>query len=237
MVGAHRIRDLRAVNTAGASPPPKATQALRSDDGRLVRGRRSRLRLLEAARALFREHGFDRATLRAIAERAGMGTSSIYRHFRSKEELLIADLAERQEDAWHSFRTGEQAGADARTRLRHFFDHQHRLLAADRDFTTIALRALSQPEARVARRVLALQDRSIGLLAEILMQGRARGELAREVDVLEAARALFYSALGTRTAWANAMLTTDACRDAIETNVDLLFRGIGAVARGRSEKS
>ena len=50
---------------------------LRPDDGRLARGRRSRARIREAARALFREHGFDGATLRAIGARAGMGASSI----------------------------------------------------------------------------------------------------------------------------------------------------------------
>ena len=51
---------------------------LRPDDGRLVRGRRSRRRIQRAAGALFRERGFDATTLRAIAARAGMGASSIY---------------------------------------------------------------------------------------------------------------------------------------------------------------
>ena len=62
-----------------AGPPPHPRPSLRPDDGRLARGRRSRARIREAARCLFREAGFDGATLRAIAGRAGMGTSSIYR--------------------------------------------------------------------------------------------------------------------------------------------------------------
>ena len=67
--------------------PPAHRPDLRDDDGRLARGRRSRARIRAAARELFRERGFDGATLRAIAARAGMGASSIYRHVRSKEEL------------------------------------------------------------------------------------------------------------------------------------------------------
>jgi AcrR family transcriptional regulator len=74
---------------------PATAVTLRPDDGRLVRGRASRERILRAARELFREHGFDGATLRAIAGRAGMGASSLYRHIRSKEELLVEDLAVR----------------------------------------------------------------------------------------------------------------------------------------------
>ena len=33
-----------------------------------------------------------------------MGASSIYRHVRSKEELLIQELADLQEEAWTRFR-------------------------------------------------------------------------------------------------------------------------------------
>jgi AcrR family transcriptional regulator len=206
--------------------PARSPARLRPDDGRLVRGRRSRARILAAARTLFAETGFDRATLRAIAARAGMGASSIYRHIRSKEELLIEDLAARQEEAWRGFRAADDHGRPARERVLAFFGEQHRLLSADPDLTTIALRSLTHPEARVARRVLALHDRTIGLLAEILLQGRVRGDLARDADVVLGARALFHAALGARISWANGLLTAESCAAAIASSVDLLFRGL-----------
>ena len=133
-----------------ATPQP-IRPPLRPDDGRLVRGRKSRARILAAARDLFHEHGFDGATLRAIAERAGMGASSIYRHINTKEELLIDDLAARQEEAWRRFRASDDRSGPTRERVLAFFAEQHRLLSEDADFTTIALRALTHPEARVGR--------------------------------------------------------------------------------------
>jgi AcrR family transcriptional regulator len=208
-----------------SAPPQKRT--LRPDDGRLVRGRRSRARILAAARDLFTEHGFDGATLRAIAARAGMGASSIYRHIRSKEELLVDDLAARQEEAWRRFRASDDRARPTRDRVLAFFAEQHRLLSEDADLTTIALRALTHPEARVARRVLALHDRTIGLLVEILQIGRVRGDLARETDLLLAARALFHVALGARIAWANGLVTADGCAAAIASSADLLVQGLG----------
>ena len=86
----------RAVLRPGEAESAPTRRDLRSDDGRLVRGRHSRARILAAARELFEERGFDKATLRAIAERAGMGASSIYRHVRTKHELLILELADLQ---------------------------------------------------------------------------------------------------------------------------------------------
>jgi AcrR family transcriptional regulator len=210
----------------GASP--------RSDDGRLRRGRRSRDRIRAAARELFRERGFDGATLRAIAERAGMGTSSIYRHVQTKEELLVQELADLQEEAWTRFRLLDRRGDSTRKRVHRFFEAQHELLARDPDLTVVALRATTYPAAPVARRVLLLHDRTIGLLAEILMGGRSRGDLDREVDVLAASRALFHGASGARIAWVNGLLTEVGCRKAIEASVDLLFRGLAAAPTERS---
>ncbi len=211
----------------------RSRRPVRPDDGRLVRGRASRERIREAALSLFREHGFDRATLRAIGSRAGMGASSIYRHVRSKEELLIEDLAARQEAAWTAFRTGDDRRQPCRERMLRFLGVQHALLAEEPDLTTIALRATTHPERRVARRVLALSDRTIGLLTEILLSGRVRGEIARDVDVVAAARAMLHLMQGARISWANGLLGADDCARAIETSVELLFRGL-AGARGAS---
>jgi AcrR family transcriptional regulator len=207
----------------GTTPRPAP---LRADDGRLQRGRKSRARIREAARALFRERGFDRATLREIADRAGMGASSIYRHVRTKHELLVLELAELQEEAWTRFRLGDDRSLPTRVRVQRFFELQHALLASDADLTVIALRASTYCDAPVARRALALQDRTVGLLAEILQTGRAR-DLARDVDVLAAARALVHIASGARLAWANALLSESGCQRGIDSAVDLLFRGIG----------
>jgi len=203
---------------------------LRPDDGRLVRGRRSRDRIQLAARELFRECGFDGATLRAIAARAGMGASSIYRHVRTKEELLVHELRVLQERAWKHFRQRDDRKRPTRERVGHFLQIQHRLLAADRDFTSIALRGLTRPDARVASQVLQLQDQTIGLLAEILQVGRMRGDLARGLDVLEAARTLFHITQGARIPWLNGAMSDEACLEAIERDVAMLFRGIGAEA-------
>jgi len=218
---------------AGSRPPEKrARTKLRPDDGRLVRGRRSRARIRRAARELFAERGFDGATLRAIAERAGMGASSIYRHVRSKEELLVAELADLQEEAWTRFRREDDRRAPTAERVRRFLDLQHALLAESPDLTTIALRATTHADSRVARRALVLQDRTIGLLAEILQRGRMSGELARGADLLAASRTLFHLTQGSRIAWANGLQSADACRAAIDDGVAVLFSGLLAPPTG-----
>ena len=56
---------------------------------------RTRAALLDAARDLTREKGFERTTLQDVAARAGMTTGAIYGNFRNRDELFMA-LAVRQ---------------------------------------------------------------------------------------------------------------------------------------------
>jgi AcrR family transcriptional regulator len=51
---------------------------------------RTRAKLLEAARQLIREKGYERTTLQDVADRAGMTSGAIYGNFRNREELFIA---------------------------------------------------------------------------------------------------------------------------------------------------
>ena len=51
---------------------------------------RTRAKLLEAARELIRERGYERATLNAVAERAGMTSGAIYGNFKNRDDLFMA---------------------------------------------------------------------------------------------------------------------------------------------------
>jgi AcrR family transcriptional regulator len=57
---------------------------------RAERRRRSEGLILDAARALFAEQGYERTTIRAVAERAGVDAALVMQHFGSKEGLFAA---------------------------------------------------------------------------------------------------------------------------------------------------
>lgn len=55
-----------------------------------------RAEIVDAALASFAEHGYERASLRDIAGRAGLTHAALLRHFAGKDELLPAALAQRE---------------------------------------------------------------------------------------------------------------------------------------------
>jgi len=66
-----------------------------SDDGTpaaVTKGQRTVARVLDAAEGLFAERGFEGASLREIARRAGIQQPGLYNYFESKQSLYTAVL-------------------------------------------------------------------------------------------------------------------------------------------------
>jgi AcrR family transcriptional regulator len=85
----------------------------------------TRRRLLEAARALFGEHGYDGVTVRMIAAEAGANVALVHRYFGSKAALFGAVLE--GEYVIQSVIAGEGDDAPLPLRLaRHFVRQAHR---------------------------------------------------------------------------------------------------------------
>lgn len=58
-------------------------------DGRHLRSQQTRQRLLEAARQIFLEEGFQKTTISQIIKRANTGYGTAYVHFNGKDDFLI----------------------------------------------------------------------------------------------------------------------------------------------------
>jgi AcrR family transcriptional regulator len=83
--------------------------------------RDARQRILEATAELVTAGGLAAATPAAIAERAGAGKMSLYRHFSGKDELVAEALAERDLD-YRAWLIGDPADGTARERLLALFE-------------------------------------------------------------------------------------------------------------------
>ncbi len=150
----------------------------------------TRERLLAAARELMEEGGYAAASVAAIADRAGLASGTLYRHFASKEELFVEvfrSACRREERAMQAAvaRAGEAAPA------------AQRLQAV---LTTFARRALRNPrlawallaepvDPRVDAERIAYRARYTELIADGLAAGIRAGELPDQ-DVRLTAAAL-----------------------------------------------
>lgn len=88
-----------------------------------------RERLVAAAFDLFEERGFEQTTVDDIAARAGVGRTTFFRHFRAKEDAVLADhdrLVPQVQallgDTQASRELGDRVVTAARAVLQHYLD-------------------------------------------------------------------------------------------------------------------
>src|SRR5271155_1824690 len=60
-----------------------------------------RERILETASALFYQRGVRAVGVDLVVEEAGVAKTSLYRHFRTKDDLIAAFLQREDEDCWN----------------------------------------------------------------------------------------------------------------------------------------
>lgn len=127
-----------------------------------------RQQLLDVAARLFRERGYHVTSMRDIAREVGMLSGSIYYHFPSKEEMLLAvyeeglrHIAERvdasvagQSTPWERLEAGCTAHLEALLELS--------------DYTQVMIRVLPPEGGKVAERLLDLRDRYEARFRELI---------------------------------------------------------------------
>jgi AcrR family transcriptional regulator len=79
-------------------------------------------KLFQTAACLFYQHGYRAIGVDTIASESGIGKMTLYRHYPSKDDLIVAFLRQSNEDFWEYFEQNTQDGPTARDKLIAFFE-------------------------------------------------------------------------------------------------------------------
>ena len=163
------------------------TQANESETPRLNRRQaakvRTRQKVLEAARTLFGERGYEPATIRDIAKGAGMSTGAVFANFQDKAELFEAVLSEDMEKLAGTLKAAAAAETTLRARLMAVLTAgYHGSLDQLPLVQAVVARSWFQPvaaEMRTRASVKAL----VMVVSDALQAGVREGELRQDVDL------------------------------------------------------
>jgi len=138
----------------------------------------TRARILRAAAAQFHARGFEGTSMLEIAAAAGIRKSSLYHHFRSKQELLFEILRHTVDMALAGLR--EIAGADrpAAERLRLAVRHHVLNLVEDLDNVACFVEEGRALAAEHREAYIAQRDAYERCFRQIIEDGAASGEFA-----------------------------------------------------------
>ena len=184
---------------------------------------RRRHEIFNAAVKLFAEKGFNETSMREIAEAAGVGKSTLYDYFPSKDEILIAYVID---EVGHTTAAAKEilaldlsAGEKFRRILRKQLDYTLVNKSVYLRLTFEVQRLSRESQQRIQVHRYAYQD----MLGRLLEEGIRNGEF-RPVNPRLAVRGMF-SMLTTAVFTSR---PTGSPEEMLQDTVDIFFKGLEA---------
>jgi AcrR family transcriptional regulator len=134
--------------------------------------------IVDAALDIVAERGPEAVTVKGIAERVGFSDAAVYRHFRSKSQILglVVDLF--ADGSRRSLEEIQACPCPAMEKLRLFFLDRCRVFAADRVTATVMFaEGLFQSDPGMAERIHQVLQEHRALLLQTIRDGQRRGTI------------------------------------------------------------
>ena len=165
------------------NPESPLTEAGHAPSLRAVGKARSRMSLLQAAKALFAERGYEGATMRQIAAAAGLSTGAVFASFTDKADLFNAVLSADAEEQARQMEAVADGSGTVEQRLKRVLGVAYGFQLRQLELLRGAI-ALSWSEGLAGK----LGDRPVrevvvSQITAITAAAVARGELTPRIDV------------------------------------------------------
>jgi len=144
---------------------------------------RTRQKVLDAARQLFAERGYEPATIRDIAKGAGMSTGAVFANFQDKAELFETVLANDLARLAETMKAAAAAEGSVRSRVLTALEAgYHGSLEHLPLVQAVMARSWFQPVAAEMRTRAAIKP-ILSIVTDTLQAGVREGELRQDADV------------------------------------------------------
>jgi AcrR family transcriptional regulator len=186
--------------------------------GRAAETEARKRRLVEAALELASEGGYEAVQMRDVAARAEVALGTLYRHYSSKDQLLLVALADQASALRDRIGQRPVAGSTPADRVAAVLRRASRALARDPKATAAMVTALGSGEAEAATAKL-----DVDAILRTIIATAVDGESLPDLDGV--LRILGYVWLAVLNAWVGGMIDADQMGEDLERAARLLLDG------------
>ena len=216
------MRDIALSPTVPESETESETPRLNRRQAAKVR---TRQKVLDAARRLFAERGYEPATIRDIAKGAGMSTGAVFANFQDKAELFEAVLATDMVKLAETMKAAAAAESSTRARvLAALGAGYHGSLEQLPLVQAVIARSWFQPVAAEMRTRDAIKP-LLAVVTDALQAGVGEGELRQDADVRLLGELIYDAFLSNFRRAAYDGWTTAQLSERMAKQVDVILAG------------
>ena len=190
-------------------------------------------KILDVAIALAEKGGYDNVRQRDVAAGAGVALATLYKRFRSKEDILCAALEREAAFLERKMEDNAVRGSTPLDRVAAFFKLVTRGFVRKPNYARAIIRAMASGVPEIAKNVTAYQGRMNGLVIAALRgtgrlgyaEATASPPTKKEQTLALLAQQVWFAAL---VGWSAGLFTETEVVDQIYRAVQLVARGLEA---------
>lgn len=207
---------------AGKMSKVSAHRASRREQQKLDK----RERIRDAAWELFTTAGYDETTTKQVAARADVATGTLFLYARDKRDLLCLVMHDRLDAAVDAgFRTLPRP-APLLDQLMHLFRRLFDMYGEQPGVAAAFVRHFPGADGPNGQQVNAMTFKFLYLVAQLVQEQQARGEVGADVEPLRAALNVFALYYGALMSWISGYVALDAALEpGLRSALALQIRG------------
>jgi AcrR family transcriptional regulator len=170
------------------------------------KGRKSSLlrrkQIIETLRKLIFRYGSEHVSVRRIAKEVGISEGAIYKHFKSKKEIL-SFLVDYIEESLISDIQNRDPGNNILQHLENVLENHLSSLEQRRGISFLVIaEIISLGDKKLNRKIFGVLTQYISRIKELLVKGAEAGEVGQDINLDMAATMFFGMTQGLVTIWA-----------------------------------
>lgn len=150
--------------------------------------------IIAAARGVFSNHGFAKATMAMIAREAGVADGTIYTYFENKDALAKGVIADYYARLTQTAQEGVETRRTTRTRLSFLARHHLTSIMEERGIIEMLPLLVSNLSDYPESEIYTFNKTYVAVFDGLIREGRAVGDIASDEDVA-VLRDIFFGAL------------------------------------------
>lgn len=159
--------------------------------------------IVEAARKIIATTGMENLTVREIAREVGISDGDIYRHFRSKRDILLLLIEDVERTLFDATERAASEKPGPLESLENVLKAHLSYLEQRRGISLIVIgETLRLPDKDLRRRMFQVVDRYLARIKGLLAEGVKAGQVRQGIDIDTAALTFFALVHATVTLWA-----------------------------------
>ncbi len=197
---------------------------LEEETGALSKRERTRLKIMASAAKMFSEKGFSEASVKDIADDAGIAKGTIYYYVDKKEDLLIMLVQFGQTRFFSKIEKGMGKATTASEKIEVMIRNHLKIMKVVGPIMPFFVQNLVIYDSKLREVMAGFRERLLDIMAAIIEEGIASGEF-RPVDPKKSAVAIAGMVIGQlmqHKVFAGKINT----KEILETTIDIAIKGL-----------